>query len=75
MMALKGTGMVFDRVIVSFHENYSSFTKYIGLLKQHTHTTVTNLDNFIIPIKEEHYQQLTLSTIANYILKQNNIES
>jgi DNA-binding Lrp family transcriptional regulator len=71
LMAVNGMGLGFDRVFISFHRNYSSYMKVISLAKTHAHhIDPSHIESFIISLTDElHYQPLTLSVIANYLLK------
>jgi DNA-binding Lrp family transcriptional regulator len=71
LMAMNGMGLGFNRVFISFHKNYSSYMKVIGLVKANARfVDPAHIESFIISlIDEPHFQPLTLSAIANYLLK------
>jgi DNA-binding Lrp family transcriptional regulator len=71
LMAMNGMGLGFNRVFISFHRNYSSFVKVISLVKASAHhIDPAHIESFIITLADElHYQPLTLSAIANYLLR------
>jgi DNA-binding Lrp family transcriptional regulator len=69
LMALKGIGLGFDRVIVTFHENYSSYTEMLSRLRQLPFTAVDDVQSFLVSLDStEHYQPCTLSKMAEYLL-------
>jgi DNA-binding Lrp family transcriptional regulator len=69
LMAMNGMGLGFNRVFISFHESYSSYTKTISLIKTIPNVDPSHIESFIISlVDEEHYQPLTFSTIAKYLL-------
>jgi DNA-binding Lrp family transcriptional regulator len=71
LMAMDGMGLGFNRVFISFHRNYSSYTKVINLVETHAHhIDSSSIESFMISLANEtHYQPLTLLAIANYLLK------
>ncbi len=69
LMAVRGMGLGCDRAFVSFHEDYSSYTRMLAQLRQLPFTTITDMQSFLVSLKGmEHYQPLTLSIMANYLL-------
>ncbi len=69
LMAVSGTGLGYDRVFISLHENYASVMKMIRTVKQLPFRAVANVENFLVSLTgEDHYQSCTLSVIANYLL-------
>jgi DNA-binding Lrp family transcriptional regulator len=69
LMGLNGMGLGFTRVLVTFHKDYSSYSKLVSLIKSVPNMDPSHIESFIISLDESHYQPLTLSTIANYLLK------
>ncbi len=71
LMAVTGMGLGFDRAFISFHEDYSSYTKTIYELQEKLpFRAVRGVDSFLVNLAaEEHYQPCTFSTIARYLLK------
>jgi len=70
LIAMNGMGLGFNRVFISFHRNYSSYMKVINLIKTIPNVDASHVESFVISlIDETHYQSLTLSVIANYLLK------
>ena len=69
IMALKGMGLGFDRIIVSFHEDYSSYVEMMNLMRQLPFTAVTDAQSFLVSLDDtEHYQPFTFSKMAEYLL-------
>ena len=65
----RGIGIGHDVVIGSFHEDYSSYTKLIDLLRQNQYLDASRLESFIIDLNDKiHYRPLTLSTLAEHLL-------
>jgi DNA-binding Lrp family transcriptional regulator len=71
LIAAEGMGLGFNRILISFHRNYSSYMKVISFVKmQAHHIDPSHIESFIISLTNElHYQPLTLSIIANYLLR------
>jgi DNA-binding Lrp family transcriptional regulator len=69
LMVLKGMGLGYDRIIVTFHEDYSGYTEMLSRLRQFPLEVVTDVQSFLVNLKgTEHYQPFTLSKIAKYLL-------
>lgn len=70
LMGLNGMGLGSSRVLVTLHKDYSSYVKLVSLIKSVPNMDPSNVESFIINlIDEQHYQPLTLSSIADYLLK------
>ena len=68
----RGMGMGFDGVIVSLHENYSSYLRLRERIGQYGFLEVSEVQSFIVNLADEiHYKPLTLHTIGGYLLKIN----
>jgi len=75
ILVMTGVGLGFDRVVVSFHENYASFLKFIKMTKRLPFLELLQVDNFLVSlIDEDHYMPCTFSGIANYLLKRKNMK-
>jgi DNA-binding Lrp family transcriptional regulator len=70
LMVAEGMGLGFDRVVISFHRNYSSYVKVIDLVKtQARNINASHIESFIIGLADGvHYKPLTFSATANYLL-------
>jgi DNA-binding Lrp family transcriptional regulator len=73
LMALNGIGLRSSRVLITLHKNYSSYTKAMSLIKSVTNIDSSHVESFIIDLKNggQHFQPLTLSAIAKYLMKTN----
>ena len=70
IIILRGLGLGYDGIVISFHENYASFLKLLDLTKQLPLVDIDHLDSFLVSLPEEYqYRHLTLSNMANYLLK------
>jgi DNA-binding Lrp family transcriptional regulator len=71
LMAVNGMGLGYNRVFISFHKNYASYVKVINFVKTHAHhIDPSHVESFMINlIDEPHFHPLTLSVIADYLLK------
>jgi DNA-binding Lrp family transcriptional regulator len=70
LLAVNGMGLGFTRVFISFHKNYSSYMKTISRVKTIPYFDASHAESFLINLVDEpHFQPLTLSAIANYLLK------
>ena len=70
LMAMKGIGMNFDRVIVSFHVDYNSYVEMISKIEQLPFLAVAQIETFMVNLKDEsHFQPLTFSIMAKHVLQ------
>ena len=68
IVGMSGMGCNADRVIVAFHEDYSTYMEYLDKLKQHPLVEVEEIRSFLINLKDRsQYLPLTLSNLADYI--------
>ena len=57
-------------VIVSLHEDYSSYVEFIDNLKEHPFLEMLRPGSFLISLDDEiRYRPLTLSALANHVLQ------
>jgi DNA-binding Lrp family transcriptional regulator len=68
-LAASGLGAGYDRVVISFHENYGSLTEFIRESKQTPWSEFYHYDTFVISLDDDHYRFLTFSTIASHLSK------
>ena len=66
-LAVAGMGAGYDRVTISFHENYSSLMEFISESKQTPWSEFYKYNTFIISLADDHYRSLTFSTIAGHL--------
>jgi len=70
LIAMNGMGLGYNGVFISFHKNYSSYLKAIDEVRKVPNIDMSHVESFIINlVGEPHFQPLTLSAIANYLLK------
>jgi len=69
-----GNGFGYQAAIISFHEDYSSYSGFMNRIKEGAHERYPFMDtssyqSFLISLKaEQHFRPLTLSTLANNLL-------
>jgi len=72
VMIERGIGCSFDGVIVSYHEDYSSYVKMIQWVKSKAYSLeLSDLESFIIDLRDTvRYMPLTFSNLAKLLLTQ-----
>jgi len=68
MMAMDGNGLGYSRVVVSLHENYSDFVRFVKATREVPFAELAAFDSFMISLSSKHYQPLTFSIVARYLL-------
>ena len=68
VMAVQGSGLGYDNVVVSLHENYDAFLQFTKATKRVPLAELADVQSFLVSLSTKHYQPFTLSTVANYIL-------
>jgi len=70
IIGMSGTGLNADRMIVSFHESYSSYSGFLQRIRNDPLIKMNSLSSFVVDLTDDnHYDSLTLLPIADYILK------
>lgn len=70
LMAYVGEGYKGDRVLMTLHENYSSYAQFLNIAKKNPVAELYNLESFLIDLdSNSHYLPLTFSKLADYMLK------
>jgi DNA-binding Lrp family transcriptional regulator len=70
IMLERGHGLGFDGVVISLHEDYSSYLKVLEWLRQFDFLKVDKSDSFLINLDDNvRYRPLTFSTMANVLLQ------
>ena len=70
IMFERGLGLESTGVVVSLHEDYSSYVKFIDKLKEYPSLEMSKLRSFLISLDDEvRYRPLTLSALANNVLQ------
>lgn len=60
----------YDGVFLSIHKDYSSYLAMLSWLRNFDFLEVSSIESFVVNLDDKiHYRSLTLSTVANYILK------
>lgn len=68
IMAMRGMGLGYDAVIISFHESYSAYRHRLREIKQFPYIDVKQIASFIVDLKDRHYRTLTFSNLADHLL-------
>jgi DNA-binding Lrp family transcriptional regulator len=69
IMLERGRGLGFDGVIISLHEDYSSYLNVRKWLRQFDFLYVAEADSFLVSLDDEvRYRPLTFSTLATCLL-------
>ena len=70
VMLERGIGMSHDGVILSYHEDYTSFVDLKKRLTQFDFLEISDIRSFLIDLEDEiHYRSLTFSTLAKHLLE------
>jgi DNA-binding Lrp family transcriptional regulator len=68
VMLERGIGMSYDGVFVNYHEDYASYTRFIGWLKQFQFLEMTEIGSFLVNLEDHvRYRPLTLSLLASHL--------
>jgi len=68
IMTVKGMGLGYDMVIVSVHEDYSSYEELVKNVKQFPQRDVEGVDSFLINLEDKvQYRPLTFFYLAQYL--------
>lgn len=66
----RGLGEEGNGIVISFHEDYSSYSNFREWLRQFPFLELSATKSFIIDLNDQiHYRYLTFSTLANHMLK------
>jgi DNA-binding Lrp family transcriptional regulator len=67
--AMSGIGFNADRVVVAFHEDYSTFMQHLNKIKQHPMAIAHETGSFLIDLTDRsQYLPLTFSNLADYMM-------
>ena len=70
IMFERGLGLESTGVVVSLHEDYSSYVEFIDKLKEYPFLEMSKPGSFLINLDDEvRYRPLTLSALANHVLQ------
>jgi DNA-binding Lrp family transcriptional regulator len=66
----KGIGEDANGVVISFHETYTEYQKFLDWMRQFSSSSSYTLHHFIIDLDDKiHYRYLTFSTLAEHFLR------
>jgi len=69
VMVERGTGMGYDGVFLSLHENYSSYLKFKKALEEDIYLDASITENFLISTRREvHFRPLTFAALAKHLI-------
>jgi len=68
IMALDGNGLGYDRIVMSLHEDYADFVRFVRATREVRFAELVAFDSFMISLSSRHYQPLTFSILADYML-------
>ena len=70
IMFERGLGLESTGVIVSLHEDYSSYAEFMGRLKEYPFLDMSSSRSFLISLEDKvHIRPLTFSLLANHVLQ------
>jgi DNA-binding Lrp family transcriptional regulator len=70
IIAVGGMGLDADGIVVTFHEDYSSYTGFMDVIRSHSLVDVGETKSFLVSLAGgSQFRTLTLSEMANYIMK------
>jgi DNA-binding Lrp family transcriptional regulator len=71
-----GLGLGFDGMIITLHTSYSDYTKQLNYARSRSFVQPERVDGFLVNLKGPvHYRSLTLSVVANDLIKKNKEET
>jgi DNA-binding Lrp family transcriptional regulator len=68
IMTMRGIGLGYETIIVSVHEDYSSYQELVRDVKQFPYSDLSNIQSFLIDLDDKmQYRPFTLAFLAKYI--------
>ncbi len=68
--SMKGIGLNADYMSVSFHKDYSEYSRYMEFMRHFPHVKPNEISSFLIDLTHrEHFRFLILSVFADYLLR------
>jgi DNA-binding Lrp family transcriptional regulator len=68
ILAMSGTGLGANTMLVAFHEDYASYIEYKIWVNQHPLVDVEKTQSFVVDLKNRsHFRSLSFSELAKYI--------
>jgi len=68
MMAVDGNGLGYNGVVISLHENYSDYVRFVKATREVPSAELAAFDSFMTSLSTKHYQPLTFSILSKYLL-------
>jgi len=68
VMAADGTGLGYDRVVISLHRDYSDFVRFVRATREVPFAELGAFDSFLVSLSSKHYRPFTFSVLADYLL-------
>jgi len=69
IVAMSGIGCNADRVVVAFHEDYSTYMEHLNKIKQHPSALADQTNSFLIDLTDKNqYLPLTFSSLVDYLI-------
>lgn len=69
IMTERGSGLGYEGVTVSLHENYTSYAKHMNWLRRWTFIQLSEIESFLITLHDEaRYRPLTFARLASQLL-------
>jgi len=70
IMVERGLGLGYDGITISYHKDYAAFIEYNNWTRQMHPVEILDVESFLVNLDDElHYRPLTLSTLAQHLLK------
>ena len=68
IMTMRGIGLGYETVIISVHEDYSSYQELMRDVKQFPYSDLSDIQSFLVDLDDKlQYRPLTLTFLAKYI--------
>jgi DNA-binding Lrp family transcriptional regulator len=68
ILGMSGMGMKADRMIITCHEDFSSYLKFLDRIRKDPLVKMGKVDTFVVSLADKnHFHSLTLSALADYI--------
>ncbi len=72
----RGIGLGFNGIIITLHRNYSNYTEQVNYTKSRPFVQTNRVESFLIDLKDSvHFRSLTLSVVADDLIKKNKEET
>jgi DNA-binding Lrp family transcriptional regulator len=72
----RGLGLGFDGLIITLHRSYSDYLEQLNYTRSQPFVQADRVESFLVDLKEAvHYRSLTLSLVADDLIKKNDKEN